>query len=459
MYFTEFFDREKVTERLKKALRREDEQFIVIYGRRRIGKSQLIKRVLDFDRGDVYFLSDQTNETNQRALLAVSMAQTIPGFDQVTYPSWESIFQAFNRQIDRRVTLCLDEFPYMVKSFPALTSIIQKLLNGKDLKFDLIICGSSQQLMQGYVLDRTEPLYGLSNEIIRLAPLPASYILDALQCEARQGVEEFAIWGGVPRYWELRMDYDSLDEAIDNLILDPNGILAEEPQRLLYEDMRQIVQAATLLSIIGNGVNRLSEIASRAGKAATAITEPLSRLIELDLVRRDLPFGELEKNSKKGLYKIKDPLTHFYFRFVAPYRSLLQMGHSQGVKQIIASKRNEYVAECWELLCQEYVSGKMINGIAYGKASNWRGRDLKGLPVELDVVAQSLDHKRILIGECKWTKAQNADFLKRDLLERTRHLPFVKDNTTIEYVLFLKEPPTESTDIPIYLPQDILSHR
>lgn len=458
MYFTEFFDREKVSERLRRALHRDDEQFIVIYGRRRIGKSQLIKHVLDFERGDIYFLSDQTNEANQRSLLAFSIAQTIPGFDQVTYPSWESLFQAFNRQLDRRIALCLDEFPYMVKSCPTITSVIQKLLNGKDLKYDLIICGSSQQLMQGYVLDRTEPLYGLSNEIIRLAPLPAPYILDALRCDATHGVEEYSVWGGVPRYWELRMDYHSLDEAIDNLILDPNGILAEEPQRLLYEDMRQIVQASTLLSIIGNGVNRLSEIASRAGKEATAITEPLGRLIELDLVRRDLPFGELEKNSKKGLYKIKDPLLHFYYRFVAPYRSLLQMGQMRGVKQIISTNFNDYAAECWEQLCQDYVSGNIIDGIAYGKASNWRGKDRQGVPIELDVVAESLDHKHLLIGECKWTKPQDAKYLKLNLIERTKQLPFVKDNMTVHYALFLKEVPCVAADIPIYFPREILAH-
>ncbi len=457
MYFTKFFDREKVSERLKRALMRDDEQFIVIYGRRRIGKSQLIKHVLDFSRGDVYFLSDQTNEANQRSLLAFSIAQTIPGFDQVTYPTWESLFQAFNRQLDHRITLCLDEFPYMVKSCPSITSVIQKLLNGKDLKYDLIICGSSQQLMQGYVLNRTEPLYGLSNEIIKLAPLPAPYILDALKCDAKHGVEEFSVWGGVPRYWELRVDYDSLEEAIDNLILDPNGILAEEPQRLLYEDMRQIVQASTLLSIIGNGVNRLSEIASRAGKEATAVTEPLSRLIELDLVRRDLPFGELEKNSKKGLYKIKDPLMHFYYRFVAPYRSLLQMRHTNGVKQIISNNFNDYVAKCWELLSQDFVSGNIIDGIPYGEASNWNGKTRQGAKVELDVVAESLDHKHILIGECKWTKPQDADSLKRDLIERSRHLPFVKDSMAVHYALFLKEQPVITTDIPCYLPADILT--
>ncbi|MCC8114197.1 MAG: ATP-binding protein [Bacteroidales bacterium] len=458
MYFKDFFDREKVSHRLKKALEREDEQFIVIYGRRRIGKSQLIKHVLDLKRGDIYFLSDQTNETNQRALLAFSIAQTIPGFDQATYPTWESIFQALNRQLDRRITLCLDEFPYMVKSCPSITSVLQKLLNGKDLKYDLIICGSSQQLMQGYVLDRTEPLYGLANEIIKLAPLPAPYITDALKCEAKQGVEEYSVWGGIPRYWELRMDYRSLDEAIDHLILDPNGILSEEPQRLLYEDMRQIVQASTLLSIIGNGANRLSEIASRAGKEATAITEPLSRLIELDLVRRDLPFGEAEKNSKKGLYKIKDPLLHFYYRFVAPYRSLLQMGETEGVWGIISSNRNDYVAECWERLCQDYISGRIIAGIPYGVASNWWGKTRDGEQIELDVVAQSLDHKHILIGECKWTKPQDAESLGQDLRKRTQQLPFVKDGVAVHYALFLKESSTTETDIPIYYPYDILAH-
>ena len=165
MILKEFVDREKDKNRLQSALKRADCQFIVVYGRRRIGKSALIKNVLRADR-DLYFLSDQTSEQNQRQLFAGVIATYIEGFDKLQYPDWETLLRAMNNQLKGRLTICLDEFPYMVKSCPSLPSVLQKLLNLRILKFDLILCGSSQQLMYDCVFDKKSPLYGLADEVI-----------------------------------------------------------------------------------------------------------------------------------------------------------------------------------------------------------------------------------------------------------------------------------------------------
>ena len=200
MEFKDFIDRKDYLERVNNALQREKPQFIVIYGRRRIGKSKLIREIMDWKRKDIYFLSDQTNEANQRMLFAKTATMVgMEDFDKVTYPDWETLLRALNRQVAENSTVCLDEFPYLVKSCPSLPSVIQKLLNEKCLKFNLILCGSSQQLMQGYILDRKEPLYGLADEIIRLTPIPVQYIGQALGCDAHKAIAECALWGGRPR--------------------------------------------------------------------------------------------------------------------------------------------------------------------------------------------------------------------------------------------------------------------
>ena len=195
--------------------------------------------------------------------------------NKVQYPDWETLLRALNNQLDERLTICWDEFPYMVKSCPSLPSVLQKLLNMHVFKFDLILCGSSQQLMYNCVFDKKLPLYGLADEVMKLSQIPARYVMEVFECSAERAVEEYAVWGGIPRYWELRKDYKDCDSAIRGLLLDTQGILAEETQRLLRDDMRDTVQTATLLSIIGNGANKLSEIALRAGKSANEITEPL----------------------------------------------------------------------------------------------------------------------------------------------------------------------------------------
>lgn len=463
MEFKQLIDRKSEYDRITVSLNREDTQFIVVYGRRRIGKSTLLKHIVNSLDEAVYFLSDASAETIQRAAFAKSVSAVIDGFDKVIYPDWESIFRSLNNQLTHRILICIDEFPYLVKSCEALPSVIQKLLNEKKLKYDLILCGSSQQLMHGYVLNRQSPLYGLANEIIKMQPIAPQYIGIAIGCDAMQAVQEYAIWGGVPRYWEIRMDYPDMETAISKVLLDPQGVLMEEPQRLLRDDMRDTVQAASLLTIIGNGANKPSEIASRVGKDASAISEPLGKLRDLGYVSREVPFGENPKKSKKGLYHINDSLLRFHYQFIVPYRSILELGKIDTVMEVVKKQLPTFYGQCWEILCRYYVSGNMIDGIVYNLASRWWGKifpesNKEGKMVELDVVAESIDKKHILIGECKWTHDEDADRIYEGLLEKAKYLPFIKKGQMVHLVLFMKETPRHVTkQMQIILPAEVMN--
>ena len=457
----EFIDRKKEFERLQKSLNREKPQFIVVYGRRRIGKSTLIKKLMDFSRGDIYFLADKTSEPSQRQLISATIDMTIEGFATANYPTWESLLLSLNRSIDHRITVCLDEFPYLVKSCPALPSIIQKLLDDKKLKYDLIICGSSQQMMQGFVLDSKEPLYGRADEIIKMKPIAPAFVSQALRCDAAQAVREYAVWGGVPRYWELRENYDSLYDAIEHLLLTSEGTLYDEPSKLLYDEMRDTVQASSILSFIGNGANKLSEIAARAEKQATDITPHLSRLKELGFINKEIPFGESEKKSKKGLYHISDPLLRFHYRYVIPYRSLIELGNSQAVLNVFKNGKNDYVSRTWEELCRNHITAHGLDGIMYQMASRWWGsyyneEKQQYLPVELDVVAESFDGKHLFLGECKWQEHIDAKEELSRLQTIVKGLPFTKDHE-IHLGLFLKEIPQNPEVATIYYPENIMA--
>ena len=457
----EFIDRKKEFERLQKSLNREKPQFIVVYGRRRIGKSTLIKKVMDFSRGDIYFLADKTSEPSQRQLFSATIDMTIEGFATANYPTWESLLLSLNRSIDHRITVCLDEFPYLVKSCPALPSIIQKLSDDKKLKYDLIICGSSQQMMQGFVLDSKEPLYGRADEIIKMKPIAPAFVSQAFRCDAAQAVREYAVWGGVPRYWELRENYDSLYDAIEHLLLTSEGTLYDEPSKLLYDEMRDTVQASSILSFIGNGANKLSEIAARAEKQATDITPQLSRLKELGFINKEIPFGESEKKSKKGLYHISDPLLRFHYRYVIPYRSLIELGNSQAVLNVFKNGENDYVSRTWEELCRNHITAHGLDGIMYQMASRWWGsyyneEKQQYLPVELDVVAESFDGKHLFLGECKWQEHIDAKEELSRLQTIVKGLPFTKDHE-VHLGLFLKEIPQNPEVATIYYPENIMA--
>lgn len=439
-----FVDRIEETARLRDALSREKSSLVVVYGRRRLGKSTLTKRVLS--DSDVYFLADRSEGQHQRILLAKVVAQVFPDFDKLTYPDWESLFRAVNYRTDKRFTLCLDEFPYLVEQSPELPSVLQKLVDEKLLKYNLVLCGSSQNMMYGLFLDSTAPLYGRADEIMRLAPIRLPYIQEALNLDAVSAVEEYAVWGGVPRYWELRENRNSLSVALWHNILSINGTLYEEPIKLFQDDVKDIVKTSTIMSYIGSGANRLSEIAARCNEPATNLSRPLKKLIDLGFLEKDVPFGIDEKNAKKSLYKIADPFMAFYYQFVVPNRSFIEIGRRFPLEQALAAHFSEYVSMHWEKQCRDAVTGNMVNGIVCGKAKRWWGPVLneKKEPeqIEIDVMAESLDKKYLLVGECKWTNQENGKQQTAELLRKANLLPFAK-NYKVLPVLFLKNAPKD----------------
>ena len=451
-----FVDRIDEATRLKDALAREKSSLVVMYGRRRLGKSTLIKRVLS--ENDVYFLADRSEGQHQRALLAKVIAQVFPDFEKLSYPDWESMFRAVNYRTDKRFTLCLDEFPYLVEQSPELPSVLQKLVDEKQLKYNLVLCGSSQNMMYGLFLDSTAPLYGRADEIMRLTPIRLPYIQEALNLNAMNAIEEYAVWGGVPRYWELRENRISLDDAMWHNILSVNGALYEEPIKLLQDDVKDIVKTSTIMSYIGTGANRLSEIAARCNEPATNLSRPLKKLVDLGFLEKDVPFGIDEKNAKKSLYKIADPFMAFYYKFVVPNRSFIELGRRLPIEQALTAHFSESVNMQWEKLCRDAVTGNLVNGVVYGKAKRWWGsvfnEDKKPEQVEFDVMAESLDKKSLLVGECKWTTGENDKQLTAALLRKANLLPFAK-NYTIVPVLFLKNAPKGDSEN-VMLPEDVV---
>lgn len=449
----EFVDRIEEQKRLREVLNAEKSTFTVIYGRRRLGKSTFITKM--FGERDIYYLADQTEASLQRENLAKMVATVIPNFDKVEYPNWNIFLDAINDRVTERFTLCIDEFPYLVNESKDLPSIIQNKLDSKTLKYNIVICGSSQQLMYGLALDATSPLYGRADAILKVTPIKLPFLGEALGLDAVKSIEEYAVWGGVPRYWELREGFESLRKAIEYNVLSVNGTLYEEPIKLFKEDIKDIVKTATIITYIGDGANRLSEIAARCGEPATNLSRPLAKLIELGYLVKEIPFGENEKSSKRSLYKISDQFVSFYFRFIAPNRSFIEIGRVGYINSLLDGALSSFVGEYWEKLCREAVSGNEIDGITYGMARRWWGSISKDESIEIDLVAESVDKKYLLVGECKWTNCENSDRLLAQLMTKAEKLPFAK-NYTIIPKLFLKNQSAGMNDS-VLLPADVIS--
>ncbi|MBI4871922.1 MAG: ATP-binding protein [Candidatus Riflebacteria bacterium] len=351
----------------------------------------------------VYYVGDHREAVLQRYDLAVAIGSLIPGFERARYPDWASLLERWHAQAPPGAVLALDEFPFLVRASPELPSVLQKALDaGVEPAPHVVVCGSSQRMMQGLLLDATAPLYGRAQEILEVAPLGAGWIGEALGLpDPLDAVQAFAVWGGVPRYWELAADHPTLWEAVRELVLDPMGVLHQEPERILQDDARDWAQAASVLTLIGRGCHRLSEVAGRLGKPATSLTRPLARLQDLHLVAREVPFGTPPRTSGRSLYRIADPYLAFWFRFVESHRSLLGAGQIDTVAERVRQGFDSHLGQVWECLVRESVPRSRFGGRTWGPASRWWGTGTDGRPLELDVVAESTDGTALLVGEAK----------------------------------------------------------
>ena len=457
----EFLDRTEEIAELERILNPETPaKFAVVFGRRRLGKSTLIKRVLRPD--DIYYMAGDLVNTVQIEMLQDLLSQKFLELGMARFNGWEELLVMLNRLTIEQFTLCLDEFPYIVKHSPELPSILQRLIDSKELKYNLVICGSSQRMMQEMILSQSEPLYGRADAILNIGPIPLPYLQEGLRLSAVATIEEYSVWGGVPRYWELREEYRSLKDSIWGMLLGPTTVLYDEPKKLFLDDMKVTVQSESLMAVIAQGANRLSEIASRMGREATSLSAPIDRLIQMSYIRREIPFGESPKKSKKGIYRINDPMMNFYYRFIMPNISNLARGRKNIVMEEIDNQFNQFVAEQWENLSRQAVSGNRLFGHRWGEASRWWGTVPTGdkgkfREMEFDLIAESTDGKAILVGECKWTNPEIASETNRRLLEKASLLQQTQDKELIT-VLFLKNIPKDGGEgINIIYPQDVIN--
>jgi uncharacterized protein len=428
----------------------------VLYGRRRCGKSRLLQEALR-GRQAAYYVGDDRESALQRPALAAEIARRVPGFADVGYPDWEALLGRFWREAPRGAILALDEFPALVTSDPAIPSLLQKLVDASGPRPHLLLAGSSQRLMQGLVLDSAAPLFGRAREILKIAPLRAPYIKRALRSRDDVGaVEAFAFWGGVPRYWELASDYSDLLTAFEALALSPLGVLHDEPRRLLLDDVREATQPLSVLALIGAGCHRLSEIAGRLGKPATSLARPLASLVELGLVRRDLPFGASLKDSKRTAYRIADPFLRAWFRFVEPNRSRLEAGQTRRVSREVERHLSIHVSGVWEELVRDSVPHGSYLGQRWGPASSWWGPGRDHEPLELDVVAESAGGADLLVGEAKWQDRVDWPREIEALRRKAARLPLA-EGRTVRLALWTKRPPrTRPSDIACFTPRNVM---
>jgi uncharacterized protein len=445
----EFLNRNKELKRLGRVFESSAPAFICLYGRRRCGKSRLLLEALK-NKKQIYYVGDNREASLQRTALSKEIARLLPGFDSVEYPGWEEILDRWFSDAPQGSILAFDEFPFLVSSSPELPFILQKFIDkSKNKNIHIAICGSSQRMMLGLLLHSSAPLYGRAKEIMKIEPLNLYYLKKALNLKNMEKViEAYAYFGGVPRYWELAADYEDIKKAAIELILDPLGVLHREPERLLTDELRDTRQASSILALIGMGCHRLSEIASRIGRPSTSLTRPIKWLIEMGMIKKETPFNESFKNTKRSLYKIDDPFLSFWYKFVEPNRSLLNANLIDIALIDLDKKWKYHLSDIWEDLARKSAAYLMIDNCRWKAASRWWGGTNKK-SMEIDIVAQSIENKdKILIGEVKLSNlSQSIDSIFNEMRKKVSLCPLFA-NKKVSYAVWIlkKNKKTEKKD-------------
>lgn len=436
-----FVDREEELATLEGEYRRKGSALVVLYGRRRVGKTTLLSQFMK-NRNALFFLATEESEALNRAAFKEKVADFTGNelLRQVDVKSWDTLFKALaDFKCKEKKLIVIDEFQYLGKSNSAFPSIFQRIWE-EQLKREnvmVVLCGSLVSMMRSQTLDYGSPLYGRRTAQIRLKQIPFSYYGEFFpkMC-LRQQIERYAVTGGVPKYIELFGGEEDLCESIDRHVLNRSGFLYDEPHFLLQQEVNEIGSYFSVIRAIAAGNAKLSSIARMLEVKATNLTKYLKTLIDLDILEREVPVTEPNpERSKRGLYRIKDNYIRFWFAFVYPNMSFIESGNKQiAMKKIKANLIDNHIAYVYEDVCREYMWQLNAEGkwdFNFSKIGGWWDSN-----DEIDIAALDEEGGNLILGECKfWKKPVGASVLA-GLEAKAPKVKWRNDARKVHYVLF-----------------------
>ena len=436
-----FVDREQEMNTLQREYERNGSSLIVLYGRRRVGKTTLISEFIK-DKKALFFLASEESESQNRLAFQEKTAEFL-GSDllrNVEVKSWDVLFKAImDTPFDTKPVIVLDEFQYLGKANPAFPSIFQRIWEEilKERSVMVILCGSLISMMQSQTLAYGSPLYGRRTAQIRLKQIPFHYYQEFFPDKSRRElIEMYAVTGGVPKYIELFAQSGDIYSAIEACVLNRSGYLYDEPHFLLQQEVSEVGSYFSIIKAIAAGNTKLSAIAGVLEVKSTSLTKYLKTLIDLDILEREVPVteGNPEK-SKKGLYKIKDNYLRFWFAFVYPNMSFIESGHSRIVMdKIRKSLVRNHIAFVYEDVCKERMWEMNAEGVwpfYFSKLGRyWDAKE------EIDIAAIDPEGKNLILGECKYWQEPVGISVLRDLEAKAKTVAWERNERKVWYVLF-----------------------
>lgn len=403
-----FIGREQELASLNKLYASDKFEFVVIYGRRRVGKTALINQFIK-DKKAIYFMGVESNAKQNLENFSKNIMEYSTGVQVDTsflsfQAALEYVFQLAEKE---RLILAIDEYPYVARSSKSLASTFQLLIDKcKDnSKLMLILCGSSMSYMEDHVLAYKAPLYGRRTAQMKILSFD---FVDTCRYFKNFSDEDkaliYGIVGGTPQYLLQMDDRLSVEDNIKNTFLNQTSSLFEEPENLLKQEVREPAIYNAIITAIATGASRMAEISTKVGESTSVCATYLKNLMALGLIQKETPYGE--KASRKSIYVIDDNMFRFWYRFVPENNSIIARGAADLAYRRIEPYLSDYMGKVFEEICKQYLWNLLLSSespVEFKELGRWWGTDPSTRSqTEIDIMGEQ-DKDTALFGECKWT--------------------------------------------------------
>lgn len=382
-------------------------EFVVIYGRRRVGKTALINEFIG-EKKAIYFMGVESNAKQNLENFSRSIIEYVGGIEaETSFASYQAALEyVFRLSEKERLILAIDEYPYVARGSKSLASTLQLLIDKyKDTSnLMLILCGSSMSYIEDHILAYKAPLYGRRTAQLKLQPFSFE---ETCRLFTKYTDEEkaflYGMFGGTPQYLLQVNDKLSVADNIKNTYLNPTGVIFEEPVNLLKQEVREPAIYTAVISAIATGSSRMSEICSKVGEETNTVAVYIRNLVTLGIIQKETPYGE--KSSKKSIYSISDNMFRFWYRFVPENASVIARGAADLVYKRIEPELSAYMGSVFEDICTQYLWKQLIDGkspVNFRELGRWWGTNQKAKRQE-EIDIMGTDKNAALFAECKWT--------------------------------------------------------
>lgn len=392
----------------------------VIYGRRRIGKTALLRKAFEKD-DHIYYQAVRLPPS----LLYKDMAKVVgehigdPSLISGKIDSMEIILKALE-MYNKKTNLIIDEAGYVMEADPSFTSIIQRFIDRGERTSGIFLSGSTITILEKELREKS-PLWGRLDFTLDLKPLKFIHLKEYWPHLPFHSIASYyGCLGGIPYHWEKIQPEKNFFLSIKKAFLSAGAPLYQEVAFLLKEELREVKKYMAVLQAISEGRRKFSEISDFSGIPVQSLSKYLSVLQELRWIKQAFPVGK-KKGIRGGLWFLNDPLFRFWFKFILPSRHLIEEDITEGVLKKIKSRWDTFMGNVYEDIALEIIFSLIKKGVlpSIREIGKWWDKS-----TEIDILGLNTKKEWIIAGEVKWGKFTNRDFNK--FVGKLRKLPFKK---------------------------------